>query len=129
MKATRSSLTNTLSLIACTIFATVLFALGSGCASTRQTEDLLTAAGFKPRPATTAAQQTQLKSLSARKVSTIEKGGKKYYVYPDAAKNIVYVGDSAQYEQYQKLRKQQEWAEEQANPAVQLQEDTASWLD
>ena len=129
MKATHSPVTSTLSLLACTIFAGVLIALASGCASTRQTEDLLSAAGFKARPATNAVQQAQLKSLPAHKVSTIEKGGKKYYVYPDAAKNVIYVGDSAQYEQYQKLRKQQEWAEEQANPAVQLQDDTAFWLD
>lgn len=129
MKATHSSNTGTLFLLACSVFAAVLIAVGSGCASTKQTEDLLTAAGFKARPATTAAQQTQLKSLPTHKVSTIEKGGKKYYVYPDAAKNVIYVGDSAQYEQYQKLRKQQQWAEEQANPAVQLQDDTAFWLD
>ena len=52
-----------------------------------------------------------------------------YDLYPDAAKNVIYVGDSAQYEQYQKLRKQQQWAEEESNPAVQLQDDTAFWLD
>jgi len=126
MKATHSA---TFSLLACSFLAAVLIALGSGCASTKQTEDLLTAAGFKARPATTTAQQAQLKSLPARKVSTVEKGGKKYYLYPDAAKNVIYVGDSAQYEQYQKLRKQQQWAEEESNPAVQLQDDTAFWLD
>ena len=128
MKATHS-FPRALPLLACSVLAAILIAVGAGCASTKQTEDLLTAAGFKARPATTAAQQTQLKSLPAHKVSTIEKGGKKYYVYPDAAKNVIYVGDGAQYEQYRKLRKQQEWAEEQANPAVQLQDDTAFWLD
>ncbi|HEX5219019.1 MAG TPA: hypothetical protein VFZ59_05580 [Verrucomicrobiae bacterium] len=129
MKITHSPVANTLSLLACSVLAAAMIALGAGCASTKQTEDLLSAAGFKARHAATAEQQAQLKSLPARKVSTVEKGGKKYYVYPDAAKNIIYVGDSAQYAEYQKLRKEQQWAEEQANPAVQLQEATVWWLD
>src|SRR5262245_55311336 len=129
MKTTHSPVTSTLSLLACGVFAAVVIALGAGCASTRQTEDLLTEAGFKARPATTPAQQAQLKSLPAHKVSTVEKGGKKYYVYPDPAKNVFYVGDSAQYEEYRKLRKQHQWEEEEANPAVKLQEETALWLD
>ena len=129
MKTKHSSTTRTLPLLAYSVLAAVLIMFGSGCASTRQTEDLLTAAGFKARPATNAAQQAQLESLPAHKVSAVEKAGKKYYVYPDPAKKVIYVGDATQYEQYKKLRRQQQWAEEESNPAVQLQEDTAFWLD
>ena len=129
MKATLSATNCTLSLLACRLFAAVLIAVAPGCASTKQTEDLLTAAGFKARPATTATQQAQIKSLPAHKVSSVEKGGKKYYLYPDAARNILYVGDSAQYEEYRKLRKQEQWADEASNPAAQLQEETLLWLD
>ena len=127
MKATHSPAIRTLSVIACTVFAAALIAFAAGCASTKQTEDLLTAAGFKARPATTAAQQAHLKSLSAHKVSLLRKEGKTYYVFPDTARNILYVGDSAQYEEYQKLRKQQQWAEEQANPAVEMLNESALW--
>ena len=48
-------------------------------------------------------------------------------MYPDTAKNVLYVGESAQYDEYQKLRKQQAWAEEQANPAAEMQTATALW--
>ena len=129
MKTAPPSTINTLTLLACSAFAAVLLACGSGCASTKQTEDLLTAAGFKARPATTPAQQAKLKSLPAHKVSPVEKGGKKHYLYPDAARNVVYVGDSAQYEEYRKLRKQQAWEAEESNQAVQLQDETLLWLD
>ena len=129
MKPAPPSTTRPLPFLACSLLAAVLLAFGSGCASTKQTEDLLTAAGFKARPATTAAQQAELKSLPVRKVSIVEKGGKKYYVYPDAAKNVFYVGDGAQYEEYRKLRKQHQWEEEEANQALKLQEETALWLD
>src|SRR4051812_36591959 len=119
MKTTSPSSINLLTLLTYSTFAAILIAFGSGCATTKQTEDLVKAAGFQAHPATTAAQQAHLKSLPAHKVSSLQKEGKKYYVFPDAKQNVLYIGDSTQYEAYQKLRKQQEWAEEQANPAVQ----------
>ena len=110
-----------ITLLACSISAAILLAFVSGCASTRQTEDLLTAAGFKAHPATTAQQQAQLKALPAHKVSTVQKDGKQYFVYPDAARNVYYVGQSAEYEQYKKLRAQQQLAEDQLSPIDQSQ--------
>ena len=127
MKTTPLCAPNTASLLTCSVFVAALIAFLSGCASTKQTEALLTAAGFKTRSATTAAQQEHLRSLPAHKVSLLQKDGKKYYVYPDTAKNVLYVGESAQYDEYQKLRKQQAWAEEQANPAAEMQTATALW--
>lgn len=126
MKTTPKLSINILTPLACSVLAAVLLTFGPGCASTKQTEDLLTAAGFKTRPATTAAQQEHLKSLP-RKVSLLQKDGKNYYVFPDAARNVLYVGDNTQYEEYQKLRKQQAWAEEQVNPAAEMQTATALW--
>ena len=124
MKTTGLLTRSALPLLTCTVCAAILLAFGTGCVSTKQTEDLLQAAGFKARPATTAAQEAQLKSLPTRKVSLVEKGGKKYYVYPDAAHHVLYVGDSTQYEQYKKLRRQKAVAEEESNQAVQLQDET-----
>ena len=103
-----------------------LLALVSGCATTKQTEDLLSAAGFKAQPATTQAQQAHLKSLPAHKVSSVQKGGKQYFVYPDVAHNVLYVGQEAQYQEYRKLRQQEE---EQVHPADQTEFNAALWGD
>jgi hypothetical protein len=99
------------------IGAAALLALTAGCASTRQTEDLLSAAGFKSVPATTPEQQAHLKTLPARKVTVVERNGKTYFVYPDVKQNMLYVGQQAQYQQYQKLREQYQMALEQENAA------------
>jgi len=104
-----------------------LLALVPGCASTKQTEGLLSAAGFKTHPATTPQQQAHLKSLPAHKVSAVQKDGKTYYVFPDVARNVLYVGQSTEYEQYKKLRRQQDLAEEQLNPAEEMQLQSALW--
>ena len=110
-----------------TVLATILLALISGCATTKQTEDLLSAAGFKAQPATTPEQQAHLKSLPAHKVTTVQKDGKQYFVYPDVAHNVLYTGQRAQYEEYKKLRQQQQMAEEQIQPAEQMEIKSAVW--
>ena len=127
MKTANQSKARSITLLACNIFAATLIVLVAGCATTKQTEDLLSAAGFKPRPAATAKQEAQLKSLPAHTVSSVQKNGKTYFVYPDVARNVLYIGQPAEYEQYKKLREQQKWAEEQVNPAEQMQVD--SWVD
>jgi hypothetical protein len=110
-----------------TLNAIVLLALVSGCATTKQTEDLLSAAGFKPQPATTPEQQAHLKALPAHKVSSVQRDGKQYFVYPDVAHNVLYIGSSDQYQEYQRLRKQQQLAEEQNTPAEQMQINWSVW--
>ena len=45
----------------------------------------------------TAAQQQKLKSLPPDKVSAIQKDGKTYYVFPDVAHNLAYVGGPKEY--------------------------------
>jgi hypothetical protein len=110
------------------IHAAVLLALVSGCVTNKQTEDLLTAAGFKAQPATTPEQQAHLKSLPAHKVTTVQRGGKQYFVYPDAAHHVLYVGQSAQYEQYQKLLAK-EMAEYENTPAEDMETNYAVWGD
>ncbi len=102
----------------------VFTALAIGCASTKQTESLLSAAGFKMMPATTPAQEAHLKTLPAGKVTVVVREGKTYFVYPDAKQNVLYVGQQAQYDQYQKLRLQNQMAEEQVE-AAQANADAA----
>ena len=73
------------------ISAFALLALAVGCAGTQtqSKENLLIAAGFKTVVPKTAAQQQKLQALPPDKVAMIQKGGKTYYVFPDAANNRV----------------------------------------
>ncbi len=111
------------------LFAAVLLAFLSGCASTRQTEDLLTAAGFKTVSATTPARQALLKSLHAGKISSVQQDGKQYFVYPDASRNVLYTGQAAQYEQYKKLHAQKQLANDQLLQVEQTQLQVPTQVD
>jgi hypothetical protein len=112
------------------IIAIALAVLGIGCSTTQFTESMLSAAGFKAIPATTPQQQAHLKTLPAGKVTMAIRDGKTYYVYPDKAHQVLYVGQDAQYQEYQKLRLQNQLAEEQITNA-ELQPDGAwnAWGD
>lgn len=92
-----STLFTCLSLIA-------LLALATGCASPKQTENLLALAGFKPVAASTAKQQQLLKALPAEKVSPIQRKGKSYFIFPDVAHNRAWVGSPKQYRDYLQIR-------------------------
>ena len=89
-----------------------LLALAVGCTNTRSKEDSLVAAGFKVSVPKTAAQQQKLKSLPPDKVTVVQKGGKTYYVFPDAARNLAYVGGPKEYETYHQIRLQKKKQEE-----------------
>ena len=102
------------------ILAVVVLAVavcGPGCATTKQTEDMLSAAGFKIVPATTPEQQAHLKTLPQHKVTMVMREGKTYFAYPDVKQQVLYVGQQAQYDAYQQLRQQKQIAEEQAETA------------
>jgi hypothetical protein len=80
-----------------------------GCASTPPAppaESLLLAAGFKTVVANTARQLQHLPTLPTGQVTVVTQTGKNYYVYPDLAKNQIYVGTDKQYQAYLKLRQQ-----------------------
>lgn len=83
----------------------VLVTLGSGCATTskRQTESMLAASGFKVIPVTTPAQERQMATLPAGKISVVKRNGEVFFVYPDSAQKQLYVGRDAQYDAYQNL--------------------------
>lgn len=78
-----------------------LLAFVVGCETNAQfKESNLTDAGFKAVPAKTAAQQAHLKTLSTTKVTQVKRNGVQYYVYPDVAHNVLYVGKQPQYDAY-----------------------------
>jgi hypothetical protein len=101
-----------------------LVALATGCSTTKQTENLLAAAGFKITPATTPDQKAHLKSLPAGKVTTVQRSGITYFVFPDAARQVLYIGQQPQYQEYQKLRLQNQMAMDQLQ-AAELNSDPA----
>jgi hypothetical protein len=94
-------------------FATLaVVALAFGCA-TQQTEKLLSTAGFKTRSLSSPTAQQHLTTLQPGKITSVKRGGKTYYVFPDPARNQLYVGGEAQYQKYRQLRAQQRLAEEE----------------
>ena len=114
------------------ISAFALLALTVGCAGTQtqSKENLLIAAGFKVIVPRTAAQQQKLQALPADKVTLVQKDGKTYYVFPDAANNQAYVGDPAQYQAYKQLRLANKLANENLEAAEMNQEasmDLGAW--
>jgi hypothetical protein len=82
------------------IGAFAVLALTVSCASmqTQNKENLLIAAGFKVIVPRTAAQQQKLQELPVAKVTLVQKSGKTYYVFTDAANNQAYVGGPKQYQ-------------------------------
>ena len=68
-----------------------------------QPESLLLRAGFKAKVATTAKQRQELKTLPEGKVSPVTQNEKTFYIYPDATRNQIYVGNEGQYQAYQNL--------------------------
>jgi hypothetical protein len=110
------------------LVSVILLIVAAGCASTKQTESLLAAAGFKMIPATTAEQQARLHSLPSGKVSSIMRDGKTYFAFPDVKNNVLYVGTQAQFDQYQKLRLEKQMATEEVEASQMNAEDAfAPW--
>jgi hypothetical protein len=102
-----------------------LVAFVTGCSTTKQTENLLSAAGFNTIPANTPERQAHLKTLPPHKITMVVRDGKTYYVYPDQAHQVLYVGQQPQYEEYQKLRLENQMAEDQVQAAEMNSE--AGW--
>lgn len=110
--------------VACTV-------LGIGCASTQTStqnkESMLAASGFKTITPKTAAQQQKLQKLPQGKVTMIQKKGKTYYIFPDPAHNLAYVGGPRQYQQYQQLRADNRLAKESLETADMYQDTEMQW--
>jgi hypothetical protein len=107
--------------------AIALLAVTAGCASTQSTENMLVAAGFKVITPKTAPQEQRLKALPPEKVTAVQRSGKTYYVFPDAANNQAYVGGPKQYQAYRQLRLQKQMADEKLEAAEMNLEATMDW--
>src|SRR5437667_7249006 len=122
MKQMRTSF-NVISVIA-------LLALTVGCATTSSTqnkESVLVASGFKVITPKTAAQQQKLQQLPPGKMAMINRKGRNYYIFPDAAHNQAYVGGPQEYQAYQQLRAANNIAQENLESAELYQDASMNW--
>jgi hypothetical protein len=119
MKQIRTSF-NMISVIA-------LLALTVGCATTNTNSDLLSAAGFKLRPADTPKKQELLKALTPGKLTLITWKGKQFYVQPDVPNNQAYVGTPAEYQAYQQLRLAKQLSNDNLMAAQMNQDAMMGW--
>jgi hypothetical protein len=90
----------------------------------QDTEQLLAAAGFHMKEASTPEQLANLRAMTQRKVLIHHQDGQLRYVYADAEDcKCVYVGNERNYDEYQKLSAKEEIAQE--NMAASL--DWGMW--
>ena len=90
-----------------------LVAVIAGCASAppppqRVVESDLLPSGFKVLVATTQVQEDWVRNLTPGRINPMQRTGKKYFIYPDAAKKQIYVGGPEQYEAYLQLHPEYE---------------------
>jgi len=122
MKQIRTSI-NTISVVA-------LLALTVGCSTTSSTqnkESMLVASGFKVITPKTAAQQQKLQQLPPGHVAVVNRQGRTYYVFPDAAHNQAYVGGPREYQAYQQQVAANHLANEQLETAAMYQDAAMQW--
>jgi len=107
--------------------ASLLIGLAIGCSTTKDRENMLSAAGFKAIPADTPEREAHLKSLPSDKLTTVQRGGTQYYVFPDPKQNVLYVGQEQQYQQYRRLRLEKQMADEQLSAAAMNEDAWGAW--
>jgi len=109
---------------------TGLVVLASACAYTQrhkaqQIEPMLSAAGFKMKLADTPEKLAKLRAVPQLKLKPLQRDGKLYYAYVDAAGcRCTYLGDQAAYQNYQILLQQQRNARDDTR-AANVNDDAA----
>lgn len=84
--------------------AAVLFVAGSAVVTAAPIDERqLLDVGFKVLVAGTNVQQAWVRGLPPGKIRAMQRTGKKFFIYPDAPGNQVYVGGPKEYEAYVKL--------------------------
>jgi hypothetical protein len=107
--------------------ATLLVSCASTETTTQNRESMLVASGFRVITPKTAAQKQKLQNLPPGKVTMINKGKKRYYIFPDPAHNQAYVGGAKEYQAYQQLRTEKKLAREDLQDAEMYQDATMEW--
>ena len=98
--------------------ATAVIAASAAAATSSVNEGELLNLGFKVLVATTKVQQDWVHTLAPGKIRSMQRTGKKFFIYPDASRNQIYVGGPAEYEAYRKLHPEgQQSIQDAANKA------------
>jgi hypothetical protein len=117
----------------CAIAGLTLCAALPGCSAierheAEQTEQLLSAAGFQMRAADTPAKLADLERLQQQKLVRHDRDGEVTYVYADATGcKCLYTGDRESYDQFEKLRVQENVAQQEMMAAEMNQEAAMNW--
>jgi hypothetical protein len=106
-----------------------LLVLAAGCATTKHTEKMLSAAGFKVVVAATPRQEEKIKSLPPGKFTLTRRNGNAYYVFPDAAHNRIFLGTKREYQNYQQMLLDNKIAAQNRVDAEMAPADGAGWND
>ena len=112
------------------IISVVVLLAVTGCSTTSSTqnkESMLVAAGFKVITPKTATQQQKLQQLQPGHVAMVQKQGRTFYIFPDAAHNQAYVGGPHEYQAYQQMRAVNNIANEQLETAEMYQDAEMQW--
>lgn len=100
----------------------------SGCGymqrqKAKQTEPMLSAAGFKMKLADTPEKLAKIQAMPQLKLKPLKRGGKLYFAYADAEGcKCMYLGDQAAYQRYQNLLLDQRVAQESEETAAMDQD-------
>ena len=85
----------------------------------QSTEQVLAAAGFQMKEATTPQQLANLEAMTQRKIVIHDQDGQPRYVYADAEScRCVYVGSQKNYDEFQKLSVNQEVAQDNLDASL-----------
>jgi hypothetical protein len=117
------------------LIASVIPLVTAGCAAqqpetptqhAQQVEPILSAAGFHALPADTPARKAELNRLTPLKMRFFPRNGQMHYWYADPYYcNCIYSGSEKAYDTYQRLRLQQQMAN-QEEMSSQMNEDAAA---
>jgi uncharacterized protein YdaT len=117
--------------------ASVLITGSAAAATPTEVQNELLGLGFKVLVATTKAQEDWIKRMAPGQIRAMQRTGKKYFIYPDAAGNQIYVGGPKEYDAYKQLHPDSKLAgqegakqasEYRANQDAAMQKSTARAL-
>ena len=113
--------------------AGVLLAFANGCATpqpTQETRDILIASGFHTVAAATPAQRAHLQTLPPGKIAVVHQKGKTWYVYPDAVREQIFVGNESQFQSFRQTMQDEKLLTWQvaAADAEGESESSSSWV-
>jgi len=106
----RANLLKVLSALALPVFV----AGAAAAAAPSIDEKELLALGFKILVAQTKVQEDWVKTFTPGQIRAMQRTGKKYFIYPDAARKQIYVGGPEQYAAYQQLHPDNKLAGQEA---------------